>query len=99
MRITRAQAQRIGTKIGVNFQEIPLEQFLKGLLVEQEHRDVTMGDVETTAKIAFAHLREFPNYYAMLEKMELRGKKHRHLRMLEAILGKPMKANPNRGNQ
>ena len=47
-----------------------------GLLVELEHgtRDpetnVTDDDVSLTAKIALAHLNEFPDYYTRLAKME-----------------------------
>ena len=45
-------------------------QLLKGLTVELEHIDVTNGDLLLTAKIALAHLRELPDYYDRLEKME-----------------------------
>jgi hypothetical protein len=47
-----------------------------GLLVELEHgtRDpetnVTDDDVSLTAKIALAHLKEFPDYYTRLAEME-----------------------------
>jgi hypothetical protein len=38
--------------------------------VEMEHKDVTGGDLEKTARIAAAHLRELPNYYTLLKKLE-----------------------------
>jgi hypothetical protein len=47
-----------------------------GMNVELEHGkrfpdlDVTGNDPVITAKIALAHLREFPDYYARLEVME-----------------------------
>ena len=53
-----------------------LEQFRKGMDIELEHgtRDpetnVTDDDVTMTAKIARAHLNEFPDYYTRLAKME-----------------------------
>jgi hypothetical protein len=53
-----------------------VEQFRMGMDVELEHgtRDpetnVTDDDVIMTAKIARAHLNEFPDYYTRLAKME-----------------------------
>ena len=47
-----------------------------GLGVELEHgahdplTNVTDDDEETTGKIAWAHLNEFPDYYTRLAKME-----------------------------
>lgn len=38
--------------------------------VELEHADVTGGDPVMTGKIALAHLREDPQYYDKLERME-----------------------------
>jgi hypothetical protein len=37
--------------------------------------DVTGDDPVTTAKIAFAHLNEFPDYYTRLERMEEQAKR------------------------
>lgn len=57
---------------------IELEAFRRGMEVELEHgsRDprtnVTDDDPILTGKIALAHLREFPDYYARLEEMERR---------------------------
>ena len=53
-----------------------LEQFRAGMNVELEHgtRDpqtnVTDDDATMTAKIALAHLHEFPDYYSRLDTME-----------------------------
>jgi len=38
--------------------------------------NVTNNDSETTGKIAWAHLKEFPDYYTRLEKLEKEAKKH-----------------------
>jgi hypothetical protein len=53
-----------------------VEQFRMGMDVELEHgrhdpeTNVTDDDVVTTAKIARAHLNEFPDYYSRLAVME-----------------------------
>lgn len=58
-----------------------LEQFRAGMDVELEHgtRDpqtnVTDDDATMTAKIALAHLREFPDYYTRLDTMETEAEK------------------------
>jgi hypothetical protein len=49
--------------------------------VELEHgvhdlqTNVTDSDPTITAKIALAHLKEFPDYYTRLERMELEAKR------------------------
>jgi hypothetical protein len=73
---TPDEAKRIGDSLGLDWDQVDLEQFRMGLLVELEHgtRDpetnVTDDDVSLTAKIALAHLNEFPDYYTRLAKME-----------------------------
>ena len=53
-----------------------LEQFQQGLHVELEHglvdveTNVTDDDLAVTGKIAWAHLKEFADYYTRLKKME-----------------------------
>ena len=55
--------------LGVTFDRFPPEDFLSGMNVELEHglinprTNITNNDVIETAKIALAHLNEFPNYY------------------------------------
>lgn len=69
-------AKRIGDKLGIDWEEIDLSEFRIGLGVELEHgtrdpqTDVTGDDEILTGKIALAHLREFPDYYTRLEKLE-----------------------------
>lgn len=59
----------IAKKLGVKFDKFPFNDFLIGLNIELEHgknnleTNVTDNDLEKTAKIALAHLNEFPNYY------------------------------------
>lgn len=70
------EAEAIGKKLGIDFNVIDLEQFRMGLTVELEHgahdreTDVTGGDTVATGKIAWAHLKEIPDYYTRLAKME-----------------------------
>ena len=69
-------AEEIGDKLGISWDKFDVEQFTKGINVELEHgsRDpeinVTNNDPILTGKIALAHLKEFPDYYTRLEKME-----------------------------
>ena len=76
------EARVIGEKIGIDCATSPfdVEQFRIGLNVELEHgfRDprtnVSADDPHVTAKIALAHLNEFPDYYTRLERMEEQAK-------------------------
>lgn len=70
------EAQRIGDAIGITWQEFDVEQFRMGMEVELEHglhdpeTNVTGNDPLLTGKIAWAHLKEFPDYYTRLKQME-----------------------------
>lgn len=68
--ITRADAERIGTYLKVDWNKVNLDEFHKGLRVELEHADLTRGDMIKTAQIALAHLRELPDYYTRLATIE-----------------------------
>ena len=69
-------ARKIGEWIGVDFIKFGLEEFRKELTIKLEHRsydpetNVTNSDPLLTGKIAWAHLKEIPDYYTRLEKME-----------------------------
>src|SRR5262249_52245915 len=75
---TEAEAERIGSEIGIDWQAWPVdvEQLRMGLEVELEHgahdpeTDVTHDDPILTGKIAWAHLKELPDYYTRLAVME-----------------------------
>ena len=77
-RFTEDDARRIGSEIGIDWVSAPFEaeQFLIGLEVELEHgahdpeTDVTHDDPLLTGKIAWAHLKELPDYYTRLAIME-----------------------------
>jgi len=70
----KIDAKALGDKLKVNWKKVDLGEFKKGLRVETEHSDVTKGDPIKTAKIALAHLKEAPDYYTKLKKVEKRGK-------------------------
>jgi hypothetical protein len=66
------QAQELGEKIGIDWDKSKFKpsDLLQGFKVELEHRDVTKGDPVMTAKIAWAHLKEKPDYYQRLKAVE-----------------------------
>lgn len=73
---TTEEAKNIGDKMGMDWKKYDLEQFRMGLHVELEHglidpeTNVTNDDDIMTGKIAWAHIKEIPDYYTRLEKME-----------------------------
>ena len=75
-RTTSAEAKQVGDEIGVDWSRFDLEQFRRGMDVEYEHgsldpqTDLTGDDPILTGKIALAHMKEFPDYYTRLERME-----------------------------
>jgi len=75
-------AKEIGDDLVINWNEVNLDEFTKGVNVELEHgsRDpetnVTKNDKRLTGKIAWAHLKEFPDYYTRLEKLEKEAKEY-----------------------
>jgi predicted phosphoribosyltransferase len=59
----------IANRLGIVFDKFSVKDFLTGLNIELEHgtvnnaTNVTNDSLELTAKIALAHLNEFPDYY------------------------------------
>jgi hypothetical protein len=76
---TADEAKTIGESIGIDWNEVSLDEFRVGLSVELEHgshdpeTDVIGDNEELAGKIAWAHLKELPDYYTRLEKMEQEG--------------------------
>ena len=62
-------AYYVASILNVKFDKFTIEEFLDGINIELEHgtvnslTNVTNDDLLLTAKIALAHLNEFPNYY------------------------------------
>ncbi len=75
-------AERIGKELGINWEKFDVEQFRRGMDVELEHglvdphTNVSNDDPLITGKITLAHLKEFPDYYIRLEKMEKEAEKY-----------------------
>ena len=80
-RTTLEEARSVGDEIGVDWDRFKLEQFRIGMDVEYEHgahdpqTDVTGDDPILTGKIALAHMKEFPDYYERLQRMEKEAKR------------------------
>lgn len=74
------EARSVGKRLGLDWGQIDLEQFRRGLEVELEHgeRDpetnVTNDDLLKTGKIAWAHLKEISDYYTRLDVLESEAK-------------------------
>jgi Protein of unknown function (DUF5661) len=79
MDVTEKQARVVAVEIGLDLDTaaFDVEAFRRGMQVEFEHgthdpeTNVTDDDPKITGKIAWAHLKEFPDYYVRLDKMEL----------------------------
>jgi hypothetical protein len=75
------EARSIGNQLQIDWSQIDLEQFRRGLEVELEHgaRDpetnVTGNDLILPGKIAWAHLKEIQDYYTRLDLMEAEADK------------------------
>jgi hypothetical protein len=71
-----AEVEQIGNALGINWNQIGLEQFQTGLAAEFQNEvcepqiKADHSDALITGKIVLAHLNEFPDYYTSLAKME-----------------------------
>ncbi len=75
MRVSKLDALRTGQRLGVNFEVVSVDMLQHGMKVELEHgrngrTNVIGRSLLKAAKIALAHLQEYPNYYIALERME-----------------------------
>ena len=83
-KINKEDAKLVGDQLGIDWKEINLNEFRVGIAVEMEHgtrwpeTNVTNDDKYLTGKIAWAHLKEFPDYYTRLEKMEKEAEEYWH---------------------
>lgn len=75
--ITKKKAKDLGEHFKINFKVVPFLEWYNGLKIELEHgsklgklTNVTKNALDSTAKIAIAHLIEDPRYYHYLKKME-----------------------------
>lgn len=60
---------KVARLLNIKFDKYPFEDFKRGIIIELEHgkinpkTNVTDDDLLKTAKVALAHLNEYPNYY------------------------------------
>ena len=75
---TEEQARAAAAEVGLDFTtaDFDAEQLRRGMDIELEHgrrdplTDVTDDDPLITVRIAWAHLKELPDYYDRLARME-----------------------------
>lgn len=64
--VTIFEAKEAGQRIGIDWRSAPfdVEDLRAGIMHEREHADVTHGDMDATARIAWAHLKKDPGAYS-----------------------------------
>ena len=72
---TESSLEKLFEKVTKDSDKYSFKQFKMGFAVEKEHANVTKGDPLKTAKIVMAHLKEVPDYYTKLKKVEKPAKK------------------------
>jgi len=81
-KLNSKDAKKIGDDLGINWNEVDLNEFTKGVNIEFElgtkypETNVTKDDKKLTGKIAWAHLKEFPDYFTRLEKLEKKAREY-----------------------
>ncbi|NOS67666.1 MAG: hypothetical protein HOO67_04865 [Candidatus Peribacteraceae bacterium] len=76
--VSISDAEAVAASIGIEWKKVQfsVEDFRYGMEVEYEHgthdpqTNVTNDDPLITGKIAWAHLKEYPDYYKRLRAME-----------------------------
>lgn len=81
-KLTLKDARYYGDLLGIDYDTVPLSVWRYGMTVELEHgrvdkrTNVTDDNLLATAKIALAHLLEYPDYYQRLKVMEEKADKY-----------------------
>ena len=81
MKINTKKAKEIAKILNIDLRKFPLKLWKKAIEIELEHglRDkrtnVTDNNLIMTAKIALAHIIEYPDYYQRLHVMEKKAGK------------------------
>jgi uncharacterized protein DUF5661 len=79
-KISFEEARSVGAQLGLDWAQIGLEQFRRGLEIELEHdaydpeTSITGDDLLLMGKIAWAHLKEIRDYYTRLDQLETEAK-------------------------
>jgi hypothetical protein len=81
--LTDDVARSLGTRFRINYNVVPFNEWKRGLEIELEHgtrfgriTNVTDNNLILTAKIAIAHLIEYPDYYRRLQQLEDEAQKY-----------------------
>jgi hypothetical protein len=72
--ISNEDARLIGTRLGINWAQIDLEEFRRWIEEELEHdaeTNVTADDLALMEKVASARLTEFPDYFTLVHELEV----------------------------
>jgi hypothetical protein len=75
-KLTSKNAKLIGEDLGIDWNEVKLDEFTIGINVEFEHgtkypeTNITKNDKKMTGKIAWAHLKEFPSKLNSVEPID-----------------------------
>ena len=62
--------KKLVDRYSLNMNVIPLSILKRAVQIEFEHKDIIGHDIDKAFHIVMAHLREFPDYYQRLIKME-----------------------------
>lgn len=82
VKITEDQVRKVAKDLDIDLRKLSISTLKKGMKVELEHglisprTNVSYDDRIMTAKIALAHIIEFPDYYDRLEQLEKEAKKY-----------------------
>ena len=74
--ISSDEARRIGDAMHIDWDQVGLEQFRKGLMGNHEQAAIdpetglTYDGVLLSGKLVLAHMQEFPDYFTRLEKLK-----------------------------
>lgn len=68
--------KKLVDKYNVNTQVVPMNILKKAMNIEFEHKDIIGHNYDKAFHIAMAHLREYPDYYVRLIKMEAEAEKY-----------------------
>lgn len=82
IKISDQEAKNLAKKVGLDLKKYPIKLWKFGMQIELEHgkvnsrTNVTNNNLLMTAKIALAHIIEFPDYYQRLKIMEQEAEKY-----------------------
>jgi len=72
--IDEVEVEQAMQDTGRDLTQFQIEELLKGIEVEKEHTESVGADLKTLLGIATDHLKEIPDYYTRLLKMEVAAK-------------------------